>query len=147
MTPNIIISSTFDEASHAKKKNFGKIKKSHLTHRLGSVLSQDRLYQMMSQLWDRLIVTPLRRGTDRSDKRGNCEEISEGRYVFISKFSHEAFILSKKVPSLKPWFDPYCTISPTPSPIAQHSMCNYYVHLCGISVQFKLQTSHLKSLY
>ena len=28
MTPNIIISSTFDEASHAKKKNFSKIKKS-----------------------------------------------------------------------------------------------------------------------
>ena len=28
MTPNIIISSTFDEASHAKKKNFRKIKKS-----------------------------------------------------------------------------------------------------------------------
>ena len=27
MTPNIIISSTFDEASHAKKKNFSKIKK------------------------------------------------------------------------------------------------------------------------
>ena len=26
-TPNIIISSTFDEASHAKKKNFSKIKK------------------------------------------------------------------------------------------------------------------------
>ena len=35
---NIIISSTFDEASHAKKKNFSKIKKSHLTHWLGSVL-------------------------------------------------------------------------------------------------------------
>ena len=27
MTPNIIISSTFDEASHAKKKNFSKVKK------------------------------------------------------------------------------------------------------------------------
>ena len=25
-------------------------------------------------------------------------------------------------------------------------LCNYYVHLCGISVQFKLQISHLKSL-
>ena len=28
MTPNIIISSTFDEASHAKTKNFSKVKKS-----------------------------------------------------------------------------------------------------------------------
>ena len=57
MTPNIIISSTFDEASHVKKQN----QKSHLTHRLGSVLSQVWLYQMMSQLWDRLIVIPLRK--------------------------------------------------------------------------------------
>ena len=43
MTPNIIISSTFDETSHAKKKNQQK-SKSHLTHRLGSVLSQIWLY-------------------------------------------------------------------------------------------------------
>ena len=39
-----------------------------------------------------------------------------------------------------------CTISPTPSPLVQHSLSNYYVHLCGISVQLKLQISNLKSL-
>ena len=46
MTPNIIISSTFDEASHAKKKNFSKIKKSpappaRLSPGSGLVVSDD----------------------------------------------------------------------------------------------------------
>ena len=67
----------------------------------------------------------------------------KGRYVFILKFSHEAFILSKKVPSLV-W--PILYDFPTPSPLVQHSLCNYYVHLCSIPVQFKLKISHLKSL-
>ena len=41
MTPNIIISSTFDEASHAKKKNFSKINKlPDIRARLSPVPSQ-----------------------------------------------------------------------------------------------------------
>ena len=50
---NIIISSTFDEVSHAiKKKSCGKNQNSNRTHGLGSVLSQVQchvhLYQMTS---------------------------------------------------------------------------------------------------
>ena len=93
MTPNIIISSTFDEASHAKKKTSAKSKKSpdspaRLSPVPSLVVSDDE--STLGQA-DR---DPCERGTDRSDKRGTDRQAA--------------------------------------------SLRNYYVLLCGKSVQFKL---------